>query len=81
MKKFFLTLTAVVLFTAASKMVAVRAEEMAAEEPEAAVVEVANETANNEAMNNAEMNAMNEIANEAMNEVMNEEADPAPTVE
>ena len=68
MKKVLLTLIAVLVLTVATKYVAVQAEEMAAQEPEAVVDNMINEAMN-------EMNEMNEMnmTNE-MNEVVNEVA-------
>ena len=72
MKKFLLTLTAVVALTAASRIMVVSAQEMAANAPEAMTNEVAmnNEAMNNEAMNNETMN--NEAMNNETNAVVNE---------
>ena len=65
MKKFFLTLTAVLALTVATKYMTVQAEETAAQEPEAVVENMVNEA----------MNEMNEMGNEVVNEEGNEVVD------
>jgi cell division protein FtsL len=65
MRKFLLTLTAVLALTVASKYMTVQAEEMAAEEPEAGIENMINEA----------MNEMNEVGNEVVNEESNEVVD------
>jgi cell division protein FtsL len=65
MRKFLLTLTAVLALTVASKYMTVQAEEMAAQEPEAVVDNMVNEA----------MNEMNEMGNEVVNEEGNEVVD------
>lgn len=66
MRKFLLTLTAVLALTVATKYMTVQAEEMAAQEPEAVVDNMVNE-AMNEMNEMNEMNDMNEM-NEATND-------------
>ena len=78
MKKFLLTLTAVVALTAASRIMVVGAQETAANAPEAITNEAAmnNETMNNETMNNETMN--NEtMDNETMDNETNAVSDEA----
>ena len=65
MRKFLLTLTAVLALTVASKYMTVQAEETAAEEPEAGIENMINEA----------MNEMNEVGNEVVNEESNEVVD------
>ena len=66
MRKFLLTLTAVLALTVATKYMTVQAEETAGQEPEAAVENMVNE-AMNEMNEMNEMNDMNEM-NEATND-------------